>query len=74
LFDTAVEVIKYGFSFFRRGEKEEHPTIVDACPRGCVGIRKDAGAVARAGQHLMGLRTREASMLDAIKNTLRRRS
>ena len=69
LFDTAVEVIKYGFSVLPLAEQNERiKAIVDAC-------QEVASASGKGLAPLLGLgstvsRT-EASMLDSIKNHLR---
>ena len=69
LFDTSVEVIKYGFAVLPPSEKEERiKRVVDAC-------REVAAASGGGLQQLLGLRTSvsstEASTLDQITRTLR---
>jgi len=72
LFDTAIEVIKYGFTVLPPAEQKERiKAIVDAC-------QEVASASGKGLAPLLGLgstvsRT-EASMLDDIKNQLRGRN
>ncbi|MFL5238680.1 MAG: hypothetical protein ACJ8EL_13950 [Rhizomicrobium sp.] len=69
LFDTAVEVIKEGFSVLPQDEREERiKKLVDACQQVASASTKGLGWV-------LGLKSvsySEASTLDAITNTLRR--
>ena len=69
VFDTSVEVIKYGFAVLPPREKEERiKRVTDAC-------REVAAASGGGLQQLLGLRnsvsSTEASMLDEITRTLR---
>ena len=69
VFDTAVEIIKYGFAVLPPAEREERiKRIVDAC-------HEVAEASANSLGWLMGIKSvsdSEASTLDAIAGTLRR--
>jgi hypothetical protein len=75
LFDTAVEVLKYGFSVLPPIEREERiKRIVDACHEVAESSGTTLGFVLGL-KNLMGLQNvseSEAATLDAIVHTLRR--
>ena len=77
LFDTAVAVIKYGFSVLPPDEREERiRTIVDACHEVAEASGSTLGFVL-AVKNVMGLKSvdeSEASMLDLIATRLRKRA
>lgn len=69
VFDVAVEVIKYGFSVLPRAEKEERiQTLVEACHE----VAESSGSTLGWVLGLKSVSNSEASVLDAIANTLRR--
>jgi hypothetical protein len=75
LFDTAVEVIKYGFSVLSRGERDERiKRLVDACHEVAESSGSTLGFVLGL-KNVMGLNSvdsSEATVLDLIANRLRR--
>ena len=76
LFETAVEVIKYGFSVLPPDEREKRITsVVDACHEVAEASGSTLGLVL-GFKNVMGLSSvdeSEADMLDLIANTLRKR-
>ena len=76
LFDTAVEVIKYGFSVLPPNEREERiTTVVDACHEVAEASGSTLGFVLGL-KSVMGLKNvddSEAAMLDLIATRLRQR-
>jgi hypothetical protein len=77
LFDTAVEVLKYGFSVLPPAEREERiATVVEACHQVAEASGTTLGFVLGL-KNVMGLNSvddSEASMLDLIATRLRKRS
>lgn len=77
LFDTAVEVIKYGFSVLPPDEREQRiTTVVDACHEVAEASGSTLGFVLGL-KNTMGFKSvddSEASMLDLIATRLRKRS
>jgi hypothetical protein len=77
LFDTAVEVLKYGFSVLPAHEREERiKRIVDACHEVAESSGSTLGFVLGL-KNVMGLSSvsnSEAATLDTIANTLRKRA
>jgi hypothetical protein len=77
LFETAVEVIKYGFSVLPPNEREERITaVVHACHEVAEASGSTLGFVLGL-KNVMGLKSvddSEASMLDLIATTLRKRA
>lgn len=76
LFETAVEVIKYGFSVLPPDEREKRITsVVDACHEVAEASGSTLGLVL-GFKNVMGLSSvdeSEADMLDLIASTLRKR-
>ena len=69
LFDTALEVIKYGFAVLPRHERDERITyLVDACHQ----VAEASGGSLGWLLGLKNVSTSEASTLDEINNALRR--
>ena len=77
LFDTAVEVIKYGFSVLPPDEREQRIiTLVDACHEVAEASGSTLGFVLGL-KNVMGFKSvddSEAAMLDLIATRLRKRS
>jgi hypothetical protein len=77
LFDTAVEVIKYGFSVLPPDERERRiTTLVDACHEVAEASGSTLGFVLGL-KNVMGFKSvddSEAAMLDLIATRLRKRS
>lgn len=77
LFETAVEVIKYGFSVLPPNEREERITaVVDACHEVAEASGSTLGFVLGL-KNVMGLKSvddSEATTLDLIATTLRKRA
>ena len=72
LFDTAVEVIKYGFAVLPPEEQEERiKRVVQACHEVATA---SGGGLAKVLGLQSGVSSAEASILDTITSTLRRHS